>query len=178
MKKSASILLIFSFVFLLAGFTCPKPRKYICPVKYEDDVIIRCDGRGEGFFGAERSGGRMHNGIDLYAKVGTPVLASRSGKVIAAKRNPGMGKYVIIRHRGNITTVYGHLNRTYVAKGQYVNQGKAIGSVGRTGNARYSGIQPHLHFEIKKRGVPQDPLNYIIDKSADPASSVRISLQE
>lgn len=178
MRKLTLFFLIFSCAFLLAGFTCPKSVRYICPVKYEDEMVIRCDGRGEGFFGAERSGGRMHNGIDLYAKVGTPVLASRYGKVIAAKRNFGMGNYVIIRHWGNITTVYGHLNRIFVRKGQYVNQGKVIGSVGRTGNARYYGIQPHLHFEIKKNGIPQDPLNYIMDKSADSASSIKVSLQE
>ena len=88
-----------------------------------------------------------------------------------------MGKYVIIRHWGGYTTVYGHLDKIYVRKYQRVSRGRAIGTVGRTGNARYSGIQPHLHFEIKRKGIPQDPLDYIIDKSKEQSASIKVSLQ-
>jgi murein DD-endopeptidase MepM/ murein hydrolase activator NlpD len=116
--------------------------------------------------------------VDFYAKVGTPVYASRSGRVIAAKRNRGMGKYVIIRHWGGYTTVYGHLDKIYVKKNQRISQGKIIGSVGKTGNARYAGIQPHLHFEIKRKGIPQDPLYHIVGNSKSRSANIRVSLQE
>jgi len=72
-----------------------------------------------------------------------------------------MGNFIIIRHPGNIITMYGHLFRIYVNKNAFVRQGEVIGSVGKTGNANYRDIQPHLHFEIRKNGVPQDPLEYI-----------------
>jgi len=160
MKKLSLIILLFS-VFILSGFLFMDKSYFLCPVEYKNGIVVRSDGRGDGFFGAERSGRRLHNGIDLLAKVGTPVLASRSGRVIAAKQNRGMGKYVIIKHRHNITTVYGHLSEICIRKNARVRQGQVVGKVGRTGNARYAGIQPHLHFEVKKRGVPQDPLDYL-----------------
>ena len=116
MKKIALILLIIISVSFLVGFNFSRWKSFICPIKYKDEIVIRCDGRGDGFFAAGRRGGRLHNGIDLYAKVGTPVLASRYGRVIVATSNRGMGKYVIIRHWGGYTTVYGHLNKIYVKK--------------------------------------------------------------
>lgn len=134
---------------------------FLCPIDYKKDIIVRSDGRGNGFFASERSGNRTHQGLDLYAAVGTPVLASRSGVVIAARHIRGMGNYVFIRHRGNITTLYGHLCRIDVVKGQFVRQGQVIGAVGKTGNANYRDMLPHLHFEVKKNGVPQDPLAYL-----------------
>ena len=134
---------------------------FICPIKYEADMVIRSDGRGDGVFGAERNGRRLHQGVDLFAQVGTPVLASRSGRVVSAKQNNGMGKYIIIRHRDNLATLYGHLSQIFVSENETVRQGQIIGSVGKTGNARYKDIQPHLHFEVKKNGFYQDPLDYL-----------------
>jgi len=72
-----------------------------------------------------------------------------------------MGNYVVIRHSLNLVSIYGHLSQIFVTKNQFVRQGGIIGSVGKTGNARHPGIQPHLHFEIKKNGIPQDPLEYL-----------------
>ena len=72
-----------------------------------------------------------------------------------------MGKYIIIRHRDNIITIYGHLGNIFVGKNDYVRQGQVIGSVGKTGNARAAAILAHLHFEIRKNGIPLDPLEYI-----------------
>jgi murein DD-endopeptidase MepM/ murein hydrolase activator NlpD len=178
MKKISLVLLIALSFSLLAGYRSVKPQKFICPIKYEGEIVIRCDGRGDGFFAAERRGGRLHNGVDFYAKVGTPVLSSRSGRVIAAKRNRGMGKYVIIRHWSGYTTVYGHLDKIYVKKNQRVSRGRVIGTVGKTGNARYRDILPHVHFEIKRKGIPQDPLDYIIGRSEDRSKNIKVSLQE
>lgn len=161
MKKLFLFLLIIIPLGLAVVFSFLDKSYFLCPIEYKRDIIIRCDGRGNGFFAAERNGNRLHEGIDLYAPVGTPVLASRSGRVIAARRTRGMGNFVIIRHSGNITTVYGHLWKIYVRKGQFIRQADVVGSVGKTGNANYRNIQPHLHFEVRYKGVPQDPLEYL-----------------
>src|SRR3989338_7024791 len=124
-------------------------------------MIIRSDGKGGGFFAAERSGRRLHEGIDLYAAMGTPVLAARSGRVSSAKENRGMGKYVVLRHWGNISTIYGHLSQIMVRENQFVRRSEVIGLAGKTGNANYRDIQPHLHFEVRKDGVPVDPSEYL-----------------
>ena len=161
MKRKSIFLLIIISITLLVGYRFIKASRFICPIKYKGDIVVRCDGRGEGFFAAGRSGGRLHNGLDLYAKVGTPVLASRYARVLKAGQNRGMGKFVVLRHWGGYTTVYGHLDKVYVKRHQRVMQGQVIGTVGKTGNARYSNIEPHLHFELKKNGKPQDPLKSI-----------------
>ena len=159
MRKIFPIILVSVFVFLALGSL--NKQHFICPIEYKSDIVIRNDNRGEGFFASGRSGRRLHNGVDLLADVGVPVLAAKSGKVVSATQNRGMGKYVIIRHRDNIITIYGHLSEISVRKNDFVRQGQVIGKVGKTGNARFYGIMPHLHFEVRKDGVPQDPLEYI-----------------
>ena len=103
----------------------------------------------------------MHQGIDLFAEVGEPVLAVRAGLVISVKNSKGMGNYIVLRHNLSLVTIYGHLSEIYVRKNQLVRQGDIIGAVGKTGNANYRSMQPHLHFEIRKNGIPQDPLEYL-----------------
>jgi len=159
MRKIFLIILVSVLAFL--GFGSLNKQHFICPIGYKSDIIIRNDNRGDGFFASSRSGRRIHNGVDLLADVGIPVLAAKSGKVVSATQNRGMGKYVIIRHRDNVITIYGHLSEISVRKNDFVRQGQVIGRVGKTGNARHYGIMPHLHFEIRKNGVPQDPLEYI-----------------
>lgn len=155
------ILIAFLFYIFISLFFLDKAY-FFCPIEYKDDIYVRSDARGDGFFGSSRSRGRRtHQGIDLFAKVGTPVLAARSGRVIAAEKNRGMGNYVIIRHFGGVVTVYGHLSKFYTRKGEFVRQGEVIGRVGKTGNANYRDIQPHLHLEVRQNGVPQDPLQYL-----------------
>lgn len=136
-------------------------KYFLCPIEYKEDLIIRDDKRGDGYFGAKRNGQRIHSGIDFLAQIDTLVLASRSGKVISARENKGMGKYIIIQHPHNFITLYGHLLAIYVAKNEFVRQGQVIARVGKTGNAKFRDIQPHLHFEIKKNGIPQNPLEYL-----------------
>lgn len=160
-KIALLIILIIFPIYLLISLYFLDRNYFVCPIEYKKDIIIRSDRRGDGFFAANRNGNRMHEGIDLFAQAGTPVLAARSGKVIAATGNNGMGNYVIIRHADNIATIYGHLSRIYVGKGQFVRQGQIIGAVGKTGNANYRDIQPHLHFEVRKNSFPQDPLDYL-----------------
>jgi murein DD-endopeptidase MepM/ murein hydrolase activator NlpD len=72
-----------------------------------------------------------------------------------------MGNFVVIRHWDNLATIYGHLAQIYVTEGDFVRQGQVIGAVGKTGNANYRDIQPHLHFEVRKSGIPQDPIEYL-----------------
>ena len=102
-----------------------------------------------------------HSGIDIGAGYGTPIKASNSGKVIMAGWYGGYGKVVIIDHgvvRGQpITTLYGHMSAINVTQGQKVHQGQTVGKVGTTG---YS-TGPHLHFEVRVKGQPRNPLNYI-----------------
>jgi len=105
-----------------------------------------------------RRGSRMHDGIDIGAKEGTPVHAAASGEVVYAdSRLSGYGKLIIIRHSKNIFTAYGHNQRMLVKKGMRVRQGDIIGRVGHTG--RSSG--PHLHFEIRHGSTPVNPLSYL-----------------
>ena len=161
MKKILLFLLILLPIYLLMSLCFLDKHYFLCPIEYKRDIVIRSDMHGDGFFAANRHGRRVHRGIDLFAAIGTPVLASRSGKVIAAKENQGMGKYIVIKHPDSIITIYGHLSEIYVGKNKFVRQGEVIGSVGKTGNAAFRGIQPHLHFEVRKNGIPQDPLEYL-----------------
>ncbi len=161
MKKILLIFSIIVLVYVFIGLGWLDKQYFICPIEYKNDIIIRNDSRGDGLFASSRSGRRVHKGIDLLADVGEAVLAAKSGKVISATQNRGMGKYVIIRHADKYITIYGHLSEILVRKNDRVRQGQVIGRVGKTGNARPADMLPHLHFEIRKNGVPQDPLDYI-----------------
>lgn len=161
MKKILLIFSIIVFALVFIGLSWLDKQYFICPIEYKNDILIRNDNRGDGLFASSRSGRRMHKGIDLLADVGEVVLAAKSGKVIGATQNRGMGKYVIIRHADKCITIYGHLSEILVRKNDRVRQGQVIGRVGKTGNARPRDMLPHLHFEIRKNGVPQDPLDYI-----------------
>jgi len=160
-KKVFLIILILVCITVFLGLAWVDKQYFICPIGYKNDIIIRNDHRGDGFFASPRSGRRIHKGLDLLADVGTSVCAAKSGKVVSASCNRGMGKYIIIRHRDNYITIYGHLLNIFVRRGDYVRQGQVIGSVGKTGNARAADMLAHLHFEIRKNGVPLDPLEYI-----------------
>jgi murein DD-endopeptidase MepM/ murein hydrolase activator NlpD len=134
---------------------------FFSPIYLSGEVPIRDDAYGEGDFGAKRNGRRLHLGVDILATVGTPVYAAKCGLVINAETNRGMGKYVEILHRDGLVTIYGHLSRIDVYQGQRVCQGDKIGEVGKTGNARNRLILPHLHLEVRKFGIPQDPMFYL-----------------
>jgi murein DD-endopeptidase MepM/ murein hydrolase activator NlpD len=161
MPKILSSLLIIAILVFSLGIYCVDKAYFLCPILYKNGMIIRSDSRGDGLFAAKRSGSRLHDGIDLLADIGTPVAASRCGIVVSATRNKGMGSYVIIRHPGNLVTIYGHLSEICVTKNKFIRQGEVIGKVGKTGNANYRDIQPHLHFEVRNNGSPQDPLEYL-----------------
>jgi murein DD-endopeptidase MepM/ murein hydrolase activator NlpD len=162
MKKILLFLLLALPVYLAASIYFLDKDYFLCPVEYRGDILVRCDSKGNGFFASSRRGRRMHQGLDLFAPVGSPVFASRSGVVtVTTDQKRGMGKYIVIRHQGGLMTLYGHLSDIYVRKYQFVRQGTLIGRVGKTGNANSPAILPHLHFEVRKNGIPQDPFDYI-----------------
>ena len=125
------------------------------------NFIWPLNGRLTSRFGYRRhplwGGTRFHNGLDIAAPFGTRIVAADGGEVILAKWWDGYGKAVVVQHTHNRSTVYGHMSRLYVKQGDEVQQGQLIGLVGSTG---YS-TGPHLHFEIRYRGKPINPLPHL-----------------
>jgi murein DD-endopeptidase MepM/ murein hydrolase activator NlpD len=101
--------------------------------------------------------GRMHEGIDIGAASGTPIRAAAAGTVIYAGWLGGYGNLTVIDHGGGVATAYGHQSSLAAGNGAFVAQGQVIGYVGSTGHS----TGPHLHFEVRVNGVPQDPLGYL-----------------
>ncbi len=132
---------------------------FLAPLAVQGPLKIRRDPYGSGEFGARRRGGRPHRGVDLLAPMGTPIVASKSGRAMIGRRHNGMGRYVEVRHPDGSMTRYGHLRQISIRDGQRVWRGAVLGTVGKTGNAGRRLIQPHLHFEVwSEAGVPVDPL--------------------
>lgn len=100
---------------------------------------------------------KFHNGVDLAAPYGTPILAAYKGTVIGAGYNSSMGNYVMIDHGGGLFTIYMHASSLLVKSGQTVTTGQKIALVGSTG--RSSGN--HLHFGVRLNGQYVSPMNYI-----------------
>ena len=98
-------------------------------------------------------GSRYHEGIDIGFPIGTHVLACESGTVISASWNGGLGECIIVDHGKGLQTVYGHLSKINVKKGQKVVRGQLIGQVGSTGNS----TGPHLHLGVKLNGNYVNP---------------------
>ncbi len=101
--------------------------------------------------------GRMHTGIDLAAKAGTPILAAEAGTVVFSGRQTGYGQLVVIEHDHGITTKYAHCSKRLVSEGQAVERGESIALVGQTGRT----TDPHLHFEVLQDGEPQNPIAHL-----------------
>ncbi|MBE5812139.1 MAG: M23 family metallopeptidase [Clostridiales bacterium] len=101
----------------------------------------------------------MHNGIDIIAKQGTPVLASEAGKIIEITSNTQEGIKIVIEHKDGYKTVYSNLSTTkMVQEGQTIEKGQAISGVGKTATFEYE-EKDHLHFEMYKDGKAINPLN-------------------
>ncbi|MBD5233249.1 MAG: M23 family metallopeptidase [Bacteroidales bacterium] len=99
---------------------------------------------------------KFHEGMDFSAPVGTPVYATADGTVTLSKWHSGYGNMVEINHGYNYTTRYAHLSKLIAQPGQTVHRGDLIGLVGNTGKS----TGPHLHYEVRYRGAPQNPVNY------------------
>lgn len=102
--------------------------------------------------------GTVHKGLDLACSAGTPIKASDGGTVVfSGWNNGGYGYMVKIDHGNGYQTIYAHNSKNAVSVGQKVAQGEVIGYVGSTGNSTGN----HVHFEVLKNGVSQNPLNYL-----------------
>lgn len=101
----------------------------------------------------------MHTGIDMAAPRGTKIKASEGGLVIYSGWYGGYGRVVILDHSKGYTTLYAHLEKTKVKVGDRVKQGQTIGHEGATGYA----TGPHLHFEVRTKGRPQNPTHYLTE---------------
>ena len=107
---------------------------------------------------------RAHNGVDYAAKRGTPIRATGEGVIQSAGWKSGYGRTVVIRHGGEITTLYAHMEKYHpsIAKGVKVSQGQTIGYVGDSGLA----TAPHLHYEFKIGEKRTDPLKVALPSAA------------
>ncbi|HKA14284.1 MAG TPA: LysM peptidoglycan-binding domain-containing M23 family metallopeptidase [Myxococcota bacterium] len=110
-----------------------------------------------------------HEGIDLGATPGTPVLAAEAGRVIESGWHGDYGQVVVVKHAGNYSTLYAHNQRNRVKKGAFVEKGDVIAELGSSGNA----TGPHLHFEIRRDRQPEDPLRYLPPVPTDVAAPAR-----
>ncbi|MCH5238955.1 MAG: M23 family metallopeptidase [Muribaculaceae bacterium] len=99
---------------------------------------------------------KFHEGLDFAAAKGTDVFATGDGKVILAGREKGYGNCIDINHGYNYVTRYAHLSEILVKSGEEVKRGQLIGKVGSTGKS----TGPHLHYEVRYKNVPQNPVNY------------------
>lgn len=99
-----------------------------------------------------------HEGVDIAADRGTPILAAAKGRVVKARWEAGYGNMVEIDHGYGFRTRYGHASKLLVREGQEVERGDVIAQVGRTGIA----TAPNLHYEVLVGGQPTNPLNYVL----------------
>ena len=101
----------------------------------------------------------MHNGVDIAAPPGTPVVATADGRVIFEGYERGYGNVIVVDHGYGVVTRYGHNAENKVHVGQKVKRGQPIATVGNTGRS----TGPHLHYEIRKDGIPVNPITYFLD---------------
>lgn len=100
---------------------------------------------------------QFHNGVDMAAPSGSPILAAYDGEVVAASYSSTMGNYIMIDHGDGLYTIYMHASSIAVSKGQMVVRGEQIGAVGSTGRS----TGPHLHFTVRENGNYVSPWNYL-----------------
>lgn len=102
-----------------------------------------------------------HEGLDFADDLGAPILAAENGVVLAVTSHPQYGNSVEIDHGNGLSTRYAHTSRVLVRQGDLVKRGQAIAEMGSTGRS----TGPHLHFEVLKNGVQQNPLGYLSGRS-------------
>ena len=112
---------------------------------------------------------RAHMGVDYAAPTGAPVISVADGVVVESGFSGGFGNMVVVQHNARQSTVYAHLSRIGVRKGQTIKQGDNLGAVGSTGWA----TGPHLHFEFRINGRHVDPLTLAQQGSSEPITSAQ-----
>ena len=103
--------------------------------------------------------GRLHEGVDIAAPVGRPVLAVADGIVTRSGESPSYGRYVEVEHGAGLTTFYAHLGRIdrQAKAGAFVERGHSVGRIGSSGTS----TGPHVHFEIRQDGKPLNPASFL-----------------
>jgi murein DD-endopeptidase MepM/ murein hydrolase activator NlpD len=104
-----------------------------------------------------RRWGRPHTGIDIPAKYGKDIIAAENGVVTFSGKMSGYGRIIVLKHGGNLSSVYAHNNENLVKKDQKVFRGQLIAKIGHSGKA----TGDHLHFEIRKNDVAVNPIAFI-----------------
>ena len=132
----------------------PAPRKSPLP-RPAEPFIRPLAGRITSPYGMR--GGRLHDGVDIPAPKGTPIVASRPGKVVFSGTIQGFGRTVTIDHGDGMKTRYSHNSANLVKKGDVVRQGQPIAKVGRTGRATCT----HVHFSVLINGKAINPEKYL-----------------
>jgi lipoprotein NlpD len=138
----------------------------LTPLPSEDAFVWPVNGSINSGFGPR--GSSFHDGIDIGAPEGAPIHAIEKGEVIYSDELRGYGNIVIVRHSGNMVSVYAHNQINLVREGESVERGEILARVGSTG--RVTG--PHLHFEIRKNNTAQDPLRFLPQLCCLPASDI------
>lgn len=132
-----------------AGEAAPTPEEVY------DTLLMPIHGTVNSGFGPRN--GSFHDGVDIGALEGTPIVAVEDGEVVYSDQLRGYGNIVILRHGDGIVSVYAHNQINLVREGQRVARGEVIAKVGSTG--RVTG--PHLHFEIRKNNAAQNPMLFL-----------------
>jgi murein DD-endopeptidase MepM/ murein hydrolase activator NlpD len=102
---------------------------------------------------------KMHQGIDIASPHGQPVYTPSDGTVVFAGTEGGYGKVLVLDHGYGVKTRYGHLSEIHVRAGDRVRRGDKIGAVGNTGRS----TGPHLHYEVRVNGIPENPRKFILE---------------
>jgi len=148
------------------------------PVASPDDTEQRflwpVEGRVISPFGDNPNGGR-NDGINILVPRGTPVHAADAGEVsYVGNELKGYGNLILIRHDSGFVTAYAHADGVHVKRGEHVERGHVIGTVGDTGNVS----QPQLHFELRHGTQPVDPTPYLVEAPKPPANDSSKRLAE
>ncbi|NKI33047.1 M23/M56 family metallopeptidase [Croceivirga thetidis] len=143
------------------------PPDFVSPLRQTDIKKVSSD------FGPTRNPFtkqmQFHNGIDLVASLGKPVMASASGIVSTSSIDSERGNYIVIEHADGYSTKYMHLENRSVDKGDKIATGTTIGYVGNTGKSK----GPHLHFEILESGKPVNPASFVPFKVTEEVNAVK-----
>jgi hypothetical protein len=126
-------------------------------------VLLPVNGWITSFYGPRKNPAsgrlRMHEGIDVGAPFGAPIVAPADGKVVFSGIKPGFGKHVQIDHGYGVETLFAHAQKLLVTKNQQIKRGDHLAQVGSTG----SSTGPHLHYEVRINGIAVDPYYFILD---------------
>lgn len=140
----------------LAESVLLRPKAWQLPSKAPLDVGLQSSSFGKRIdpFNGNQV---FHEGIDFVGDSGTPIMAAASGKVSFAAFHPQYGNMIDLDHGNGITSRYAHASKLAVKVGEQVNAGQTIALLGSTGRS----TGPHLHFEIRYKGIAQNPLRFI-----------------